>query len=150
MERYVASGLEVPDLLDGEVSRCDLIFYEVDHSGESYEARVFINNPDASLSTPRDLASGYAGAFTVFGHGGCYGDVGHCDVPSGPREPFDRRPPHPLTPWTKTVIITPALARLGAHSTVDVTVIAVKPGEDSEESCDAMRFSRVRLATYAS
>ena len=24
----------------------------------------------------------YAGSFYIFGHGGCFGDVGHCDVPT--------------------------------------------------------------------
>ena len=34
----------------------------VDHSGASYEARVFINAPDADAGTPRDDAH-YAGSF---------------------------------------------------------------------------------------
>ena len=32
----------------------------VDHSGASYEARVFINNPKANEETPKTEASGYA------------------------------------------------------------------------------------------
>ncbi len=96
-----------------DFQRADLVFYGVDHSGPSYEARVYLNNPDADLHTPRDAASHFAGSFTVFGHSGCAGDAGHCEVPTGPRDPFDRRPPHPLTPQTKTVIVTDALRLLG-------------------------------------
>ena len=41
------------------------------------------------------------GRFHVFGHGGCFGEIGHCDVQ--PRRLFDSRKPHALTPITKTV-----------------------------------------------
>ena len=147
MKRYVATGLELPEHLDEDNPRIDLIFYEVDHSGDSYEARIFVNNPKATLDSPRESASGYAGSFTIFGHGGCYGDIGHCDIPTEPREAFDRRPPHPLTPWTKTVTVTDALIGLPGP-TIDVTVVAVRPGEDAHEASDSMRFARIRLASY--
>ena len=61
-----------PDL---PFSRADLIFYGVDHSGGSYEGRVFLNAPqrlarDADIDHPS-----YVGSFHVFGHIGCAGDV---------------------------------------------------------------------------
>ena len=46
---------------------------------QSYEARVFLNNPAATLETPLEPGEGYAGSFNVFGHGACYGEEGHCD-----------------------------------------------------------------------
>jgi hypothetical protein len=147
MQRYVAKGLELPDQVDEDNPRVDLIFYDVDHSGDSYEARIFIDNPTATLDTPREAASGYAGSFTIFGHGGCYGDVGHCDVPTGPRDPFDLRPPHPLTPFTKIVTVTEAVHGL-TGAAIDVTIVAVRAGEASHELSDALRFSRIRLAAY--
>jgi tyrosinase len=148
MERFVTTKLEVPELVDSLITRVDLIFYDVEHGGDSYEARVFFNNVAADINTPCDAANGYAGSFTVFGHGGCYGDVGHCDVPSGPRAAFDRRPPHPLTPWTKTVVVSEAVIRL-ATDVVDVTVVAVRPGDTGAEPSDDLRFSRIRLAAYS-
>src|SRR6185436_18305022 len=67
--------LELPELEDvGELSRADLVFYGVDHAGPSYEARVFINNPNADADTERVDEQGYAGSFSVFGHNGCFGD----------------------------------------------------------------------------
>ncbi|MGH8896158.1 MAG: hypothetical protein ACRDZ4_03825 [Egibacteraceae bacterium] len=79
-------------------SRADVVFTGVDHSSVSYEVRLSLNNPSADVATPRTPEAGYAGRFTVFGHGGCYGDSGHCDVPSASTDPTYLRPAHPLTP----------------------------------------------------
>jgi hypothetical protein len=49
--------------------RADLIFAGVDQAGPSYEARVFLNKPDADESTPRTPQMGYAGSFHVYGYG---------------------------------------------------------------------------------
>ena len=91
VERFISDPIELPARDGEDHSRADLVFYDVDHSGASYEARVFINAPDADAGTPRDDPH-YAGSFCIFGHGGCFGDTGHCDVPSEPRDPFDLRP----------------------------------------------------------
>lgn len=82
----------------------------------------------ARVETGRELAAGYVGSFSVFGHGGCYGDVGHCEVV--PRDdPFDVRPPHPLTPWTKTVILPDGALEERSGS---VTVSAVSPSRRAQ------------------
>lgn len=145
VERFVSDPLELPEAA-AQIARADLTFYDVDHSGSSFEARVFLDNPDASLGTARDDPS-YAGSFHVFGHGGCFGEEGHCDVPTGPADPFDLRPPHQLTPQTKVVVITDALkAALAAGSTaVTVTLVAETPGARAN---DVLAFTRVRLVTY--
>lgn len=130
-----------------EFTRADLVFYGVDHSGPSFEARIFLNTPDAGLSTPRDLELGYAGSFTIFGHAGCAGDAGHCDVPTGPADPFDARPPHPLTRQTKTVIITEALRRV-ADPDLTITIVPVRPGALDAELADSLEFDEFRLLTY--
>jgi tyrosinase len=93
-------------------TRADLVFAGVDHGGLTYEVRVFLNAPAATGATPRDPSQGYAGRFVIFGHGGCFGELGHCDVPSIRRDPTDLRPGHPLVPQTKIVTITTALGRL--------------------------------------
>jgi hypothetical protein len=147
--RFVSDPIELPerggDPADGPY-RADLVFYDVDHSGPSFEARIFINAPDADASTPRDDPR-YAGSFCIFGHGGCFGDVGHCDVP-GERDPFDLRPPHQLVPAAKTVLVTDAFKRLVGpeDETMTVTVVAVVPGADEH---DVLSFDRVRLLTYS-
>jgi tyrosinase len=149
VDHFVSAPIELaPSVATGDYTRADLIFDGVDHSLASYEARVYINAPDADLNTGRNHPS-YAGSFHIFGHGGCFGDAGHCDVPTGPRDPFDLRGPHQLTPATKAVIVTDALKRIVAESNekglITVTVVAVAPGRPSNEY---LLFEQLRLVTY--
>ena len=84
-------------------TRADVVITGVDHSAASYEVRLFLNNPAATADTPRTAEQGYAGRFTIFGHGGCYGDEGHCEVPAPSADPTDLRPAparaRPSKPW---------------------------------------------------
>jgi hypothetical protein len=147
VERFLSAPIALPPhSAKLDYKRADLVFYGVDHSGNSYEARVFINLPDADATTPRDHPN-YAGSFSIFGHGGCFGDVGHCDVPRGPRDPFDLRAQHPLTPTVKTVIVTEPLRRIVDRSdtSITVTVVAVVIGPASNA---VLEFDTVRLLTY--
>jgi tyrosinase len=149
MERFVSEPIRLAEAHDAEVafSRADLVFYGVDHSGESYEGRVFLDNPDAGLETPREADAGYAGSFFVFGHGGCYGDEGHCDTQLRTTDEFDLRPPHPLEPFTKTVIVTEALRRATGRAVV-VTVVPVVAERGGPRLSEALRFTHVRVLTY--
>jgi tyrosinase len=149
IERHVSAPIELsPGVASGDYQRADLIFYGVDHAQSSYEGRVYVNFAEADAATGREHPS-YVGSFHIFGHGGCYGDTGHCDVPSGPRDPFDLRPPHQLTPATKVVIATDGLKRIIAaaddKSAIGVTVVAIAPGDESNEQ---LRFDELRLVTY--
>ena len=68
---------------------------DIDPGRGSYEGRVFIGKkPPAGAGYDHDS---YAGSFYVFGHGDCWGEEGHCDVPPT-RDPFDLRLPHHLEP----------------------------------------------------
>lgn len=150
MDKFVSEPLEMPLREEGEVelSRADLVFYGIDHSGPSFQAHIFIDRPDADEQTARELEQGYVGSFTIFGHDGCFGDVGHCDVSKGPpKDPFDIRPPHPLTPLTKTVIATEAIKRV-TDETFTLTVIPVVPTADGPERADVLQLEHVRLITY--
>ena len=150
MDRFYAPDVQLsPSTIAGEFTRADLVFYEVEHKGRSFEARVYLNAPEANLQTPLDVEEGYAGSFVIFGHGGCYGDTGHCDVPSGPRDPFDTRPPHGMTPQTKMVEITEALQHPRcAGETVAVTVLPVLPGTEQAQLADVLFFTSMRLLAY--
>ena len=150
MDRFVSQPLDLPDPAVGTpFYRADLIFEGVDHSGPSYTARIYINNPDAAVGTGRDVRAGYAGSYTIFGHGGCVGEEGHCDPTARTTDAFDRRAPHPLEPVTKSVTITDALRRVGGR-TMTVTVVPVIPTADGARTADVLDFQRIRLATYAS
>jgi tyrosinase len=158
-ERFVSDPLELPEHdPEADFVRAELQFHGVDHSGLSYEARVFVNRPQADRETALELGEdgGYAGSFHVFGHGGCFGDVGHCDVPQGPRPPYDLRLPHPLTPQTKTVIITEALRRARGSGAAELTVTVVADVYDHEglplgrDVGEPLRFDSISLLTYES
>lgn len=128
--------------------RGDIEFEGVDHAEASFEARVFLNNPKAGPSTPLTLQAGFAGTFNIFGHGGCFGDVGHCDLKA--RRAYDPRGAHPLTPARKVVIGTDALKRaLEKGPKVTVTVVPIVLS--ATEKCDlqhVLKFSKVSIVTY--
>ena len=52
-----------------DFQRADILVHSVDQAGDSFEGRIFLNNPDANLETPADAKHGYAGSFSVYGHG---------------------------------------------------------------------------------
>ena len=82
--------------------------------------RIFFNATDADASTPTTADAGFAGFFSIFAHGGCFGDEGHCDMPE--RRPADYRPPYALTPFSKHVTVTGPVRHLLANSVRDVEV----------------------------
>jgi hypothetical protein len=151
------AGIRVAPLrfTGGAFTRADLVFTGVDHSGGSYEVLVFLNNDTATGTSAHSVDQGYGGRFVIFGHGGCYGDVGHCDVPPE-RSADDLRPAHPLTPVTKVVNITDALRHVlaadkeGLKSVTLVPVALTPRPEDSAVTADLFRFDGLTLKTYLS
>jgi hypothetical protein len=164
MQRWTSQPIAVPPRTGWQ--RADLEFEGVEHDGVSFVMHVFLNNPDADGTTPRTPEQHYAGYLTVFAHGECWGDVGHCDVPE-PVSAFDQRPPHPLIPFDATLQITEALDALsdstgpdstgpdstGPDSTgpdgtgeITVTVLAFNKNDDTD---GVLRFKQLTLLTYA-
>jgi tyrosinase len=127
----------------------DLEILGLDHSQASYEGRVYFNNPKADASTPKTLAEGYAGSFYIFGHGGCFGDVGHCEV-NERLDAYDLRDPHPLRPTLARVPVTAALKQFAkSHAEIRITIVPVVSA--ATELCDiknVFRFQRMRFLTY--
>ena|SRR5450432_558277 len=151
-KRYVADkSLQLTATFrEADFYRADLHFHAVDHSGATFEGRVFLNNPKADEDTPPTLPNGYAGSFYIFGHGGCYGDLGHCDVPARQRD-FDLRRKHPLAPTDVTLEITEALRdAMKKRSELHVTVVPVVMA--FTEKCDlenVFKFQSYDIKTYA-
>ena len=148
MKPFVSTPIGVaPADIGTSYSRADLIFDGVDHSGRSYALRVFFNNPAATGSAELSAENGYAGSLYVFGHGGCFGDEGHCEVPAE-REPFDVRPPHQLTPAKLWLEVTDPIRQFAQGT--DRLVITVVPVATSEAAPDTpLPFERISLVTYA-
>ena len=146
--KFTSPAIEAAEL--GEAyTRADIEFEGVDHSGSTYEARVYLNNPDAHPNTESTAENGYVGSYYVFGHGGCYGDQGHCDVVE--RGPYDPRPPHGLSPTRKVVIATDAVRRAAAQGTgVSITVVPVlmSTTEKVPQDEEIPAFESVSLITY--
>jgi hypothetical protein len=145
VERFTTDPIELPPR-DRPFERADLIFYGLDHSGPSFEARVFID-PRGVGKDADSTHRAYAGSFYIFGHGGCFGDVGHCDIPSDP-DPFDLRPSHQLEPATRIVTVTDAVRDL-LEREVDAAKVTVVATSEGRAPNDVLAFDRVRLATYA-
>jgi len=127
----------------------DLEIQGIDHSQSSYEGRVFFDNPGANATTPRTFEHGYAGSFYIFGHGGCFGDIGHCEI-QGKRDIYDFRDPHPLLPTKARVPVTEALRRM-AKSKQEITITVVPVVSAANELCDTknvFRCQRMRFLTY--
>jgi hypothetical protein len=149
-------ALEVPNHQEKELDfdHADLQFHNVDHSGHSYEVRVYLNNKDATPETGRDEAQGYAGSFHIFGHGGCYGEEGHCDPHQRGTYAFDYRLPHPLLPIMKSLEVTDTLKRLRDEGAEEVSVTLVPVRYDSaaayvpDDVDDELKLESVSLVTY--
>lgn len=149
MQRWTSQPIAVPPRTGWQ--RADLEFEGVEHDGASFVMHVFLNDPDADGTTPRTPEQHYAGYLTVFAHGECWGDVGHCDIPE-PVSAFDQRPPHPLIPFDATLEITEALGALSDSTGPDgtgeitVTVLAFNKNDDTD---GVLRFKQLTLLTYA-
>jgi hypothetical protein len=144
-----------PEELDiSDFNRADLVFTGVDHSSTSYEVRAFLNNPEADETTSRTVEEGYGGRFVVFGHGGCYGDLGHCDIPTERRGPYDLRLPHPLTPQKTIITVTRTLEYVlheeaGELTSVTLVPISKDPLRENRGLTESLfSFDTVKLLTY--
>jgi len=149
MQRWTSQAMALPPRTSWQ--RADLEFEGVEHDGASFVMHIFLNNPDADAATPRTAEQRYAGYLTVFAHGDCWGDVGHCDIPE-PVSAFDRRPPHPLVPFDATLEISEPLQALSETTGPDgtgeitVTVLAFNEADDAD---GVLRFKELTLLTYA-
>ena len=153
-KKYVSEKITLNvSKLENDFYRADLIIHGLDHSRASYEGRVFINNPDADNETPDDPSQGYAGSFFVFGHGGCLGSSGHCDV-YRPTIRFNMIP-NVLIPERVSLIITDTLRRLAKYTNEFSFTIVPRLAGGSENVCqkdadleNVVSLSRLSIETY--
>ena len=118
-----------------DFERADIVFEGVEQASGSFEARVFLNNPEADASTPMTPEHGYAGSFHVYGYGRYPGEPG----PAG----------RPTAPMTRYVTATEAVRAAMASGDVSVTTVALRRGGQAGEgpgpgAIDAGRVS-IRL-----
>ena len=133
---------------ENDFYRADIELYGVDLSGPSYEGRVFLNNPAASENTPMDVGNGYVGSYHIFGHGGCFGDSGHCEV--APRRTYDSRAQHPLTPAFKSLVATAIIKKiLKSTDTITITIVPIiAKGGRMSDTKEVVDIQRIRINGY--
>jgi len=114
--------------------RADILIHGLDQSGASFEGRVFLNNPDAGIETPRDEKNGYAGSFSVYGYG------------IWPGEPAGKAKDAVRAPIDKDVIATDAIRAAATHGTeVTVTIVPVFPRDPVVDASGAMKLDGVSI-----
>ena len=96
MDSYVSPPIKLTGAQAARAfARADLVFYDVDAGRASFAANVFMDPADTTPDLAPSRTAGYAGFFFILGHGGRFGDVGHCDVPQT-RDPTARSARGPL------------------------------------------------------
>lgn len=150
---YTSQPVSTANIPLEDISRVDIEFNHVDHAGASFEGRVFLNNAEADENTEPSPENGYAGSFFIFGHGGCFGDVGHCEVSpdARPNDPTDPRRDHPLIPVEMSVEATEAVRRTVSESgDITVSVVPVITGFTEQTNLeDVLKFDgQPRIVAY--
>jgi hypothetical protein len=148
MERWTSDPLEFA-FAEPEFSRLSLEFEGVEHDGPSFTVLTYLNNDDVPDDAGRDETQGFAAAFTVFAHGDCWGEVGHCEPKREPVSAFDLRPEHPLTPANFSLDITDAVKRLIASEGVrELTVTALVTSAAEPGKHKLLRFDALTLVVF--
>jgi hypothetical protein len=150
MQRYVSEPVRLPSPSATPFYRADLELLGVETLGPSFVLDIFVGNPDATEKTSRVITTGWAGTMSVFAHGDCWSDQGHCHPSLAPLNEFDQRPAHQLTPVNLSMEITLALQFLGAIDEVRVTIVAQEVRPDAEERAQILRFRQLMIVTYDS
>lgn len=131
----------------------ELLFHGLNLRGASYRAAVFFNAGRVRHNTPEDDEHGYAGAFFLFGKGGCFGEEGHCDPPPR-RDRFDLRLAQQTNPTLRTVDVTEALRRELASGASELVVSVVPELADTAgvkldiDTERPLQFESLSLMTY--
>jgi hypothetical protein len=119
-----------PEAREGRFTRADIVLEGVEQAGPSFDGHVFLNNPSADSGTERSAATGYAGAFHVYGQG--QPGAGHED---------DRGV---VAPIVKHVIATDAVRAAAGHGDeLTVTVVPVRRGAGDPPPLQLARVSLV-------
>jgi hypothetical protein len=128
----------------------DIEFYGVDVSGPSYQGRVYVNNPDANENTPLDEKNRNVGSYYIFGHYGCFGDEGHCELPT--RRPYDSRSKIDVKPCYKSIEATKVLKKYiqsGKEIVLTIVPLISKAGRKTEiDTKDVVHIQRIRINCY--
>jgi hypothetical protein len=116
--------------------RAEIRLTGVEQAGPSFEGRVFLNNPNAGLETPKTPENGYAGSFHVYGYGIWPGDLDKDQaLRPGPEDAV-------RAPIEKVVIATEAVRAAASRGPeVTVTVVPVYPGNPPRLAAETLKLN---------
>jgi tyrosinase len=143
--RFVSKPIPVGAKLK-DFTKAEVRLHWVPQLARSCFIRVFLNQPGADASTKITNNPHYAGYIGVFGHGGCYGGPGHCDLPPQRARAFDVRPRNHNTPRNHRIDVTAAakeLLKKKGTDTLQITLLVI--GVDYREDPDLLKLEGVSL-----
>jgi len=144
--RFVSAPAQAPAKVIDTHRRAEVRIKGVQYvTRAGFYIRVFLNQEDATVSTPIKDNPHYLGMLNMF-TGFCIGGPGHCAVPSSaPRRKFDLRGRHHKTPGNFRLDATAAIARLKALGETDFHVGLLVLNLDGTAAADALHFDGVSL-----
>ncbi|NEP11674.1 MAG: hypothetical protein F6K14_15965 [Symploca sp. SIO2C1] len=126
----------------------ELQFNKVLHTQESYEVRVFLNQPDANAQTPTEGNNHYAGSLFFYGQGQYIDEQGQKFSSRDPRaQEFDLSPRASNTSsFTLYLDITDSLHQFLNDAEISVSLVAVDAEENQITNPD-LAFDSISLVT---
>ena len=118
-----------------DFDRADLEFYGINHFRPSFEVEIYLNDKAVTPKNAGEKRKSYAGRFSMLGHRECFGDEGHCHVPTTNRR-FDDRPSHPLTRAFRRVEVTDALKKVYKKADKLTVTLIVTPNAPFKKTRD--------------
>lgn len=142
---FKSSNTDVhPDVIDSH-RRAEIRLHKVQYPARvGYHIRVFLNQPDASVSTKGKGNPNYVGMLHMFS-GNCIGGPGHCDVPPETRPRFDQRGRAHKAPVNFRLDATATVKALAAQGALDFHVNLVVLNTDGSAATDALILDAVSL-----
>lgn len=119
-------------------------FHQVRHPKDTYTVYVFVNQANAGPDTPIEDNPHYAGRFTIWGHGECYGGKGHCDVYESYRQ---SQYWHHLAPFDIEHDISECVQRLEAYGQPINVNLVVKAYQNLNEDREGLKCRQVSVLT---
>ncbi len=114
--------------LDKRFETAELQFNDVKHSKDSFEIRVFLNQPDADVNTPLEGNDRFAGSLFVYGQGEYVNETGErISAREAHAEEFDLSPgASNTTPFKLYLDITDSLRKMAAKTfEIIVNLVAI-------------------------
>ena len=126
-----------PEAARQKFQRAAIRIHGVDQSGASFEGRVFLNNPKATIDTPLTEENGYVGSFHVYGYGLWPDDIGKKQ--SGDAQEI-------RAPIEKRLFATEAVRRAAAKSPeIMVTIVPMYQRDPPAPAYEAMKLESVSI-----